>query len=346
MINVNINAFSNLIDDYLKYNDGSVKSGKRYIKSRDFEKDWIKEAQIRDILIITSDIRLIEIEFCSEFYIAIVGANITDNQIPEILETFDINSGITTLLVSEKYLKLSKRANQLEFYDNILFQHLDPSYNGHDFEDILQFLEPVQIFKLSKFSILKTNSVDRIACYIFSKSTNELILEFNQDVLDLISELSLMGSDSINYRLIINCIFSTTYKHSFLELYRLIERIFPVSYLKELHLKSRTTLDFLDFVSEFETSLKWKPKEDMAIDRIFEESKVTTLQYFQNFKTSLPDDQNHNHATFFYKLRNSIVHFRANHEEIFLTSEQWNLLLLATLYLIDEHYSLYNNILQ
>ncbi len=242
--------------------------------------------------------------------------------------------------------KIHKRSNHLEFYDKILFQHKDPAYKGHDYEELLPFVDPCIILKLTDNFLIKHNILSRIACYIFSLNSSELILDFDSDVTEFISELSLVGSDSIFYKLILNCLFSTSYNHAFLELYRLVERLFPITYLQEFHTKSNSQLSFLEFTSELEKVTSWRPKEEEAVEKIFDSSKQLTTQYFQDFHDTSPEFKDQNHFNFFYQLRNSIVHFRASHSEISLEPKQWNLLFLATLVLIDEHYSIYNNILQ
>ena len=105
--------------------------------------------------------------------------------------------------------------------------------------------------------------------------------------------------------------------------------------LKKLHLPAAS--------AELENITSWRPKEDEALRKIFSLTKASTINYFQTFfdsSTTLADKENY---IYFYKLRNSIVHFRASHEEYELTEKQWNMLLLATLYLLDEHYTLNTN---
>lgn len=346
MIDVNKSAFLNLKEQLARYSNLQVADGKRYIYSKDYEKDWIKIAEIKEVLPITPDIRLIQFKFQECDYVALIGSVIDNSNFDSsVIDETEKNAGIVTLLISKGLLKLNKQMNYLEFYNNILFQYQDSEYIGNDYHELLDYLEPIQIYLLPENSIIKSNILNRTASYIFSKNPSELILDFKIDVTELISELSIMGSDSISYKLILSCLFSTTYKHAFLELYRLIERLFPISYLKEFHEKSASKLSFLDFVSELETITSWRPKEDEAIEKIFKDIKTTTQKYFENFLNSSQELKDKNISQFFYSLRNSIVHFRANHSEPELTSEQWNLLILATLYLMDEIYSFNTKVL-
>lgn len=346
MIDANKSAFSQLIEQLTKHSAIRVPDGKRYISTTQEEKDWIKNGDIKDVLPITPDVRLIKIKFQGVFYIALVGSSIDNSNLDSsIIQEVELNAGITTILIADNHLKLKKQTKYLEFYDNILFQHLDKKYTGNDYKEILEYLEPIQLYYLPEDSIINTHILNRTASYIFAKNPSELILDFSHNVTNLISELAIMGSDHIYYKSILNCLFATTYKHAFLELYRLVERLFPISYLKEFHFRSFSSLRFLDFVGELENVTSWRPKEDDAVEKIFSELKTSTISYFNNFHNSSIELRDKNPSKFFYGLRNSIVHFRANHTEHELSTTQWNLLILATLYLLDEQYSVNSKVL-
>jgi hypothetical protein len=347
MIDVNKRAFSLLIEQFLQLNKKEVGEGKRFISTNDEEKEWIKSAKINDFVYITPTLRIIQIKFEGKLYFAAIGSQLDTTLLDvSVLKELDLNAGVISILLSEGLIKLDKKSNNLEFYDNILFQHQESGYKGHNFTDLIAYLEDIYFFEVPEYSIVKSDWTSRVACYIYSKNSSQLILDFDENVTDFISELSLVGSDNISYKIVLSSLFSNTYKHAFLELYRLIERLFPISYLKEFHSVTDTKLKFLDFVIELETITKWRPREDEAIEKIFINSKASTRNYFKAFHSTSASLQSQNDYTFFYSLRNSIVHFRANHLELELTNKQWNLLLNATLFLIDEQYSANNEMLE
>lgn len=347
MIEINKAAFTQLIEQFVQLNRKEVVEAKRYISTKEIEKEWIKSAKIVDLLHITPSLRIVQLQFQHKIYFAIIGTQLETSFLDvSVIKKIDINAGIITLFISEGLLKLDKKSNNLEFYNSILFQHQEDGYSGHDYQDLISFLEYIQLFEVPEYSIVKSDWTSRIACYIFSKDSSQLILDFDKNVTEFVSELSLMGSDSISHKILLSCLFSNTYKHSFLELYRLVERLFPINYLKEFHNVTNTKLKFLDFVSQLENITKWRPREDDAIENIFTNSKPTTRHYFETFHNSSDSLQSQKDYTFFYSLRNSIVHFRANHSELELTRDQWNLLLKATLYLIDDQYRIHNEILK
>ena len=226
-----------------------------------------------------------------------------------------------------------------------MFQHKDPSYVGHDFEELLEYLQPLQLFQIPVNSFFDSSDSIRILSYMFVNNPQLLMLNFSKGSLDTMLEIILTSSKNISFGLILNCILSVSFKHSFLELYRLIERIFPVNYIQDFHGKSGTTMKFLDFSALLESSTGWKPKEYEAVERIFDNTKLKTKKFFEDFLDSSAELRVQKDHVCFYRLRNSIVHFRANHEEYNLDENQWNLLLIATLYILDEQYSMYQKIL-
>lgn len=347
MIDVNKRAFSLLIEQFLQLNKKDVEEGKRYIFTEDKDKEWIKLAKIYEFVYITPNLRIIQIQFEGKLYFAAIGSQLDTTSLDvSVIKELELNAGVISLLLSEGLIKLDKKSNNLEFYDNILFQHQEKGYKGHKYTDLIVYLEDIHLFEIPEYSIVNSDWTSRIACYIYSKNPSQLILDFDNNVTELISELSLIGSDNISYKILLSCLFSNTYKHAFLELYRLIERLFPISYLREFHNATKSRLKFLDFVTELENITKWRPREDEAIEKIFINSKATTRSYFKAFHDSSTSLQSQKDSTFFYSLRNSIVHFRANHLELELSNRQWNLLLNATLFLIDDQYTANNETLK
>lgn len=347
MIKTNIEAFNNICKQLFELTQIKTETGRRYFSTTEEEKKWLIETNISGIEFFLPSIRAFNLEFNGLKYIAVIGANMQNfNEDPSILLVTELNSGLITLLISEGLLKINPTANLLEFDDNIMSQHKDADYKGHDYFEILSYLEPIKLFQITENSILKDENLYRILVYIYSNNPNYLILEFNKSVLETFTEISLVGSKNISYNLLLHSLLSTNFKHSFLELYRLVERLFPINYLKDFHERVDTKLNFIEFSSELENITSWRPREEDALEKIFSIAKQNTKNSFDNFQKSNPNLQNQSEYKYFYKLRNSIVHFRSSHEEFKLNSEQWNLLIIATLTLIDEQYSFYNKILE
>lgn len=341
MIQVNTRAFQNLNNQLNEEANLSVTLGKTYFKTSLQEQSWLKETELIDTLQILPNLKAVFLLFDGNKFLCCIGTKFTSSGFDEsVLDDFDLNAGIITLLIAEEILKINRNANFLEFYNDIMFQHKDIAYKGHDYQELMPFLEPIQLYILPQNSVLINENINRVFVYIFSNNPKSLILQFETNVTNTVSDLALIGSNKISYSLLISSLLSTNYKHAFLELYRLVERLFPINYLKEFHLVVNTKLSFLQFAAELENITSWRPKEDEALNKIFLSTKGSTLRYFRDFLNSSVALSTQNDSTCFYKLRNSIVHFRASHQEFDLNDHQWNLILLATLYLVDEHYTI------
>jgi hypothetical protein len=340
MRNANSTAFEFLINQLTFNSNLNVKKGIRYIETNDLEKEWLKELKIGSIFQPLPDVKGINISFKDENYLAIINVNTTNSNLDaEVISEESINAGILTVLISEKLIDLDSKTELLDFYNEIMFQHIDKDYKGHDFNDLVRYLKPINFYHIPENSVLNKQGLKRSLCYLYSKNPDRLINKFNTEILATYSELSLMGSNNISFALVLSSLLSTSFKHTFLELYRLVERIFPISYLKDFHEVTKSELSFMEFSSKLENITSWRPKEDEALTKIFDLTNDSTKLYFEAFFNTSQELQGQEQPKFFYKLRNSIVHFRTAHNNIELNDNQWNMLINATLYLLDEHYS-------
>jgi len=339
MIETNIAAFNNLIEDFSTGSDELVENGKRYIKTNTAEKEWLQKLVIENSLRILSSVTIILIKYEDFSYIAFIGNKLDEvNLDTHVLQNEPLNAGLITVLLAENFLKLSK-STLLDFYNDILFQHKEPEYKGHDYEDIVPFLNTINFYQIPKDSVLSNNNLYKIATYLIAIDKQYLILDFSNVVINLFADLSLMGSEKIEFEFFLNSLLSSNFKHSFLELYRLVERIFPLNYLKELHVAVTTAIPFLSFAALVEEKIGWRPREEDALEKIFEKTSSSTTTLFLAVFQNPQAVEVISCSKQFYKLRNSIVHFRANHTEPILNQIQWNLIIQGTLELIDQHYS-------
>jgi hypothetical protein len=347
MKDANIAAFEFLIDQLTENSSLTVKNGARYIKTDSDEKKWLKELKIKSVFQPLPDVKAIQIDFEDKKYLALINANASNHSLDkDVIQENSLNAGLLTVLLSEKLVELDLKIEFLDFYNEVMFQHLDPDYKGHDFNDLIRYIQPINFYSLPENSVLESQGLKRILSYVYSKNPDRLINNFEDSVLSTFAELSLMGSNNISFGLVLSSLLSNSFKHTFLELYRLVERIFPVSYLKDFHEVSKSNLSFIEFSSNLESITSWRPKEDEALNKIFELTEASTKRYFDTFFNSSNEFKSQAQYKFFYKLRNSIVHFRTAHDSINLTDSQWNKLIHATLYLLDEHYSKYHKILE
>lgn len=345
MIKANQAAFAHLID--ILNNDFGlrVSSAKRYFKSNFQEKDILKNAKLIKTLKLQQNLTIVSLEYKNETYITIIGLHLDNAQVDiEHFNILPLNSALLTILLSEKIINFHQGVNAIEFEDLIMHQHEDPIYKGHLVEDFTWFLQPITLVKIERKSILREKSLQRILCNILTTSKEATVINFEDCVYKFINDLTLIDSYKLSFELVLNCLLASNFKFAFLELYKAIERLFPISYLKEFYYESKSTRNFIDFVATLEKITSWRPKEDEALNKVFNSaSKSSTILIMDLAKAK---GYNENHYNYVYKLRNSIVHFRMFHENIHHNDEEWNDLLYGILQVIHEQYFKFKEILK
>lgn len=341
MIKANTLAFNYLISDLNVKFQITEQKAKRYIKTNFLEKNILKNTKILDTKTIHPNLSAILVEYQTRKFIVIVGLKIEEDQIDTShFSVHPSNAGLLTILLAEKLLSLAHHINGLQFQDVIMSQHKEDIYRGHDQNDILPFLQPFTLVEIKSDSILFIDETLRILTNITTGVQNMLVLNFEKDTLNLVNQLTLVTTYKIPYRLILNSLISANFSHSFLEIYRLIERMYPLNYIKEFYQRSSSQLNFQQFAKELESSIGWRPKEDEALKKIFDNSSVSSKALIKS--VAQKKGYRSNYSNYIYKIRNSIVHFRMKHEEVKLTDEEWNDIIYGLLKIIDENYTKYS----
>ena len=105
--------------------------------------------------------------------------------------------------------------------------------------------------------------------------------------------------------------------------------------------QSKQTIDS-DEVIEFVELNAGKPKENEAINKLVNDSPEEALQLLREIKRSLDGTEEGKCGDLFYKIRNYIVHFRRLNESIDLNDENWDMLIRASLYIVEYWYNQYD----
>lgn len=346
MRTTNSEAFKLLIQDYEGRVDKTASTGIRYIKTNDSEKEWLQKLKIGDTQLLTQKITACVIDYNGEVYFALIGASIDTHVDPSLLLEVELNAGIITVLLSVGLLNINSSINLLEFEENILSQHEADDYSGHSYDELLPFLQPVMLYKIPPKSVFEWDcNIYRISTYIFSTETAELSLNYKTNTLNQFVLIASEGVQAVPYENIFNSMISVNWKYSFLELYRSIERLFPITDLQEFYKQSNISMPFLDFAAKIEDVLNWKPKEDDAIKKIFDNCREDLKIEIKAWAVKVSGNKDTEPSKYIYKLRNSIVHFRAKHENIDCQPDDWDELVCVLLKHIDFYYTEYENII-
>ncbi|AXS82311.1 hypothetical protein [Marinobacter sp. Arc7-DN-1] len=194
----------------------------------------------------------------------------------EIFE-HDINAGIFLRLVNDVGLELKSEISPIHLEQDLASQHLDPLYEGHDFDEIKKYFEDVILFEVKKDSIVRELNEKLKVQYILSNNSSCVRLPFG-DVGDGMRELFVEKSPLL-FDNIFSALTSTYWEHAFLELYRSIEAIYQIP--RMIKLKGKLGDDFdgvstLDLAKLCYEELGWRP---------FEKESLKSLL------TILPEDQ-------------------------------------------------------
>ncbi|MFM8296427.1 MAG: hypothetical protein ACKN9E_18025 [Microcystaceae cyanobacterium] len=140
----------------------------------------------------------------------------------------------------------------------------------------------------------------------------------------------------ISYENLLYSFVSFSWKHCFLDIYRCLERLFSIPKFKKIYntiIEKKDLLNFQDFATLCEEEISLKLREEETLEKLLNgEEKIT--QRLERSESSYK---------FIYKLRNSIVHFRASQETIVPNDDddRWNIIISVCLRLVLKLYAQY-----
>ncbi len=317
-----------------------------YIKTDDYEKEWLKKLKIKkeQQLIILQNFTTAYMNFEQQDYFVVIGW-FESVEFEEIIINFSLNAGIVTAMLFELKLPVRQDANVYEILDEILCQNQDSQYSGHDYNDVIKYFDKIQIYKISEDSPFKKEQLEKISGFYIIKNNHNLSLKFSKETLDIFEKIFLEGSDNIPYENLLLSLNSTSWKYSFLDIYRCIEQMFSIAKLDELCKNNSISIPLIHFSNEMEKILGWKAKEEDSLANIIDNSSPEAKRLFSEVKTSLGGSEDEKIEKFVYKIRNSIVHYRPATQKIALSeldSENWDKLIRGALLVVMNLHTRYN----
>jgi hypothetical protein len=158
-------------------------------------------------------------------------------------------------------------------------------------------------------------------------------------------ELAVIGSSNIPFENILLSLNSFYWKFAFLDVYRCIEQIFMIHSLKDFHNKIASGISLTDLVDNVEQFLRWRPKEEDIVAKLVNASPEDVNRIFKNIVRRVGDETT-NEGIWFYKTRNSIVHYRVNDDKSQLDKiekSDWDDLIRASLLLVQHWHQEYQS---
>jgi len=320
-----------------RYNE-DIDDGVRYISTDPEGKNWLKLAYFEDHGRFGPEIGAFKIFHEGETYIGFYGIKIDDKTLaPELLSRVPINAGILTIVLAESKIQISNTVSA-ETIELLSLFHKDAAFKGYDFEDISAMVESIDLFAIPKGSRIRDLSIYRILIYIACNNKSRIYLPFSKRTISKFQMLAIEGANCISYENIYYAISSVNFKHSFLEIYRNIERLYPVCYIADFHDDLKLELSFLHFSSKLEKFTSWKPREESAIEKLFSLNPASISEGFQALLKTIGQESAKDHQ-FLYRLRNSIVHYRLSNETYSINDQIWDELIYLLLEMNRHHYT-------
>lgn len=327
--------FSRLLDFISDY-ERPIPTAKRRLDLSPQDKDDTKKIIIDEAFPIAPGIITSLFSIEEKKYFLITGCDEIDTSFDEdlYLREVDITAGMFLKLVCELRIPIKRQSSKSEIYNNIFFQQEEETYSGHDYKDLLTFFQNIILYEFNPNSIFKNYSLANIVGYIFSNNVNLLPLHLPEDVLVQYSSLFVKDTKSINYNMLTKSLLAVQWKDVFIEIYRCIESVFHLYSLNDLHKSFRSSLPINDFSILMEQKLKVRPKEDESLINIFSGIDPNTINLIESVKPS--SHRETKEAIWFYKIRNNIVHSRPINEEVNFEDEEWGILILASLQVLEQ----------
>lgn len=263
----------------------------------------------------------------------------------------EINAGLFLFLVKDADLQRIASVSLLE--ENIFFDQYDGEYQGHDFSDLLEFVEDFTVFKIDANSAFKgRDSIEAsyFICAQFEKFIRLPIQALVKDYLAVLQEQSAVLKENVFLSLT-----ATHYKHAFLELYRCIEVLYILPRSIMLKAKLAYTNPAYELARHCSNELGWRRREEDSLARIFKDidEAVIAASGIQGASFAIAewafdgtDTQKKSHealAAKIYRIRNQLVHQLFPDDEIAIADSDWIILIRFTLDVIRDAYRIYRS---
>lgn len=254
----------------------------------------------------------------------------------------DMELDLSLLLFAIYFLEIQVDYSKspIQIFNDILCQPEDEAYHGHCLSDLENAFEKIAIYQIIEDSSIVNDNVYAPYTYYLLKKSQEHPNKWAVNTLDTIERILLSGNKKIPYHNIALALLANQWNHSFLESYRCIEHLFQVIELEPLHNTLQTTLTLSQVSREIEDKISWRPNEEVAIRDIFKEIEHLHIATdLETVKIKYAGDMRV--EKWYYNQRNAIAHYRAIHEPLRFSNEEWDTLIYFNFLVIEYLYEKY-----
>lgn len=328
MVGANAAIFRSLDDAVFSLGHHIPNSGSpRWISTNPEERGFLKDSKVRNIVKIGQSRSVLHLEYGGFSFFATVGLS-EKIRLGNLIE-IDTTSSQLTVVIFESDVK--PNCGPLEIIQNIGGQdrNSDPNYVGHSPDLILPLFPLIRLFKLPGGVVDDFWQAHFMICLEEAMATGSWI---DQDLFRSLKTMSELDSAKIPYAVLCRSIFDHDRTSLFLALYRCLEALYSYAATASLVSSLGIQKDWKVVSKQLEIDLRWYPKEDAALQGLFQRVGMKELIDISN-SLKIPqephDTLSGRAARAVYDVRNKSVHFRPFHQDTDFDLIDWSKLCTA-----------------
>lgn len=310
---------------------------------------WIKKRDEHDIalmvkaevqrLILGRHSRTLMVSFDNTRYYLMAGFR-DSGMMVEGFETCDLTPGLFALAVFE--LDLAPNGSPANIRDALEGRYLgSDEYNGHDLDQIIHLYPNILCFKANNNFPFMDDIVRTVGSYL-AHTYDHGALPISSETLEILARIFETGNKHLPFSLVLQGMISFSWQSFYLEVYRCIENMYPLSRLKSLSSNWPPNRSLRNLAMLLEKELAWRPREEEALAAILRECSSTAIEALHAaLSDSLPppNDLHAASAKLVYNTRNELVHFRPRLPTAEKSDEVWDSQVRALAGCLDEIYN-------
>lgn len=286
--------------------------------------------------------------FDDKYFFATNGISNADFNANEAYFTpVELSAGFFIRLVLELNIPISPHSTPLDIYNKILSVADGEDVNtpkAINFEACKSMFCEIQVYEIENGPTFNEASAEKMLGYFVTNKIKPY-LKYKRETETEFKLIFENNNNNLPYDLILFAFVASNYKYAFVELYRCIERIYPLPALKSLRAKlpDLSEKNPLLIAKILEDELNWRPKEEESLTKLTSDLSFPVVDLLQMAKSAVPEFASFELSRFIYRLRNLSVHYRDALGQAKITDYAWDLLIRGLLKHIDESYQAYES---
>lgn len=192
------------------------------------------------------------------------------------------------LCLSSQGIVEMKKEDLEDFYDARLYADEDHGsfsyYTGqirkHNLEEIKSYFNNFTVFELTESGPFYDANVHKVLLYILCQQEDMRWLPYENKVIDKFENLAISGHKETPYHFLLDSLISLKWKYVFKDLYRCIERLYPISKIQDLQnsLQCMECDDSFEVANALEKNLSWRAQEQSSFSALLSKVEFNIIE--------------------------------------------------------------------